>query len=310
MEPLFVVLAGVVALGAAGIVLRSFGPGFRVGRLLASTPRSTIEEAEAIALSGRQRYLRIDGRLDSAEDFPDEHQRPLVYRRRRLEARHRDGWAILENDVESVPFEVREGLGALAIDGPRLAEGLVVLPRESVGTATEVPDRVPAGTPPDTVIRYRVEQVSAVEHATILGVPVRRPDGTTMLTAGLGRPLVLSTVETAEAMQLLAGGRRLRPALALGLLGIGCALLILGLSWALVRTVVAFAAPAVLLAASPGPSPAGGGDTRSAGEGPGLVGAPLLAVAIVLLIALVAIVATLLYVRVTADRTAERPSKD
>ena len=66
----------------------------------------------------------------------------------------------------------------------------------------------------------------------------------------------------------------------------------------------------MLLAASPGPSPGGGGDTRSAGEGPGLVGSPLLAVAIVLLIALVAIVATLLYVRVTADRTAERPPKD
>lgn len=301
MEPLYVVLAGAVALGAAVLVLRSFGPGFRVGRLLASTPRSTIEEAEAIALSSRRRYVRIDGRLDSAEDFPDEHQRPLVYRRRRLEARLRAGWTVLEDDVQLVPFEVREGLGSLAIDGSQLAAGLVVLPRESIGTAAEVPDRVPPGTPPDTVLRYRVEQVSAVEHATILGVPVRRPDGTTMLTAGMGRPLVLSTVESTEAMQLLAGGRRARPIVALGLLGVGIGLLILGSGWALVRAIVAIVVPATLLAASPDPSSGTGGDTRSAGEGPGLVGSPLLALAIVLVIALVAILATLIYVRATSD---------
>ena len=300
MEPLYLVLAGVVALGSAGLVLRSFGPGFRVGRLLASTPRATIEEAEAIALAGRPRYVRIDGRLDSDEDFPDEHQRPLVYRRRRLQARAGRRWTMLEEDVQSVPFEVREGLGAVAVDGSRLAEGLVVLPRESSGTAGEVPDRVPAGMPPNTVLRYRIEQVSAVEHATVLGVPVRRPDGSTLLTAGLGRPLVLSTVEPTEAMQLLAGGRRARPIAAIGLLAGGSALVVLGLGWAAVRAIAAIAIPAAAWAATPVPTAGSVGDTRSAGEGPGLVGSPLLAIGLVVLIAVVAIAATLVYVRLTA----------
>ena len=51
--------------------------------------------------------------------------------------------------------------------------------------------------------------------------------------------------------------------------------------------------------ASPAGSPAIGGDTRSAGEGPGLVGSPLLAVGGVLALGLAATALTLLYVRAT-----------
>ena len=307
MGPLILVVAGLLALGGGYIVLRSFGPGYRVGRLLASTPQASIEEAEAVAASGKPRYLRIDGRLDSNEDFPDEHERPLVYRRRRLEARFGRRWSVLDQDVQVVPFEVRAGLAALAVDGARLAEGLVVLPRESVGTAAEVPDRVPNGTPPDTPLRYRVEQVSAVEHATVLGVPTRQADGTTLLSAGLGRPLILSTVEPTEAMQLLAGGRRTRPLAAIGLLAAGLGLIGLGLGWTVVQALALTIGPGAVLAASPTASAGIAGDTRSAGEGPGLVGAPLLAVGIVALIALLTVVATLVYVRLSTGDTRGGP---
>ena len=310
MEPLIVVLAGLAALGGGVLVLRSFGPGYRVGRLLASTPLATIEEAEAVAARGRPRYLRIDGRLDSDEDFPDEHERPLVYRRRRLEARLGRRWTVLDQDVRVVPFEVRAGLAALAVDGIQLTDGLVVLPRESAGTAAEVPDRVPAGTPPDTPLRYRIEQVSAVEHATVLGVPTRQPDGTTMLSAGLGRPLILSTLEPTEAMQLLAGGRRTRPLAAIGLLVVGIGLVGVGLGWAVVQALAMTIVPGPILAASPSASPGIAGDTRSAGEGPGLVGAPLLAIAIVGLIAVLTVVATLVYVRATAGHRSDGSPRD
>ncbi|HEY6058781.1 MAG TPA: hypothetical protein VIV06_12180 [Candidatus Limnocylindrales bacterium] len=59
--------------------------------------------------------------------------------------------------------------------------------------------------------------------------------------------------------------------------------------------------PAVVLAASPTPTPAGG-DTRSPGEGPGLVGAPILAIGGVLLVGVLAAAGTLVYVRVTEDQ--------
>ena len=62
------------------------------------------------------------------------------------------------------------------------------------------------------------------------------------------------------------------------------------------------ATAAAALAASPSPTQAAIGDPRSTGSGPGLVGDPLFAIGIVALIAVVALVATLLYVRATGGR--------
>jgi len=54
-----------------------------------------------------------------------------------------------------------------------------------------------------------------------------------------------------------------------------------------------------VLAADPSPTAAAGGDPRSSGQGPGLVGDPLFAIGIVVGIGLLALGATLLYVRLT-----------
>jgi hypothetical protein len=62
---------------------------------------------------------------------------------------------------------------------------------------------------------------------------------------------------------------------------------------------LALAAVAPALAATPSPTSATGGDPRSSGQGPGLVGDPLLAIGIVLGIGVLAVAATLLYVRFT-----------
>ena len=77
--------------------------------------------------------------------------------------------------------------------------------------------------PPETPVRVRIDQISAVEHATVAGVVVAGEDGTPRLTAGLGRPLILTTVEPAAAMRLLAAGsrRRVQAAGALLVVGLG-----------------------------------------------------------------------------------------
>ena len=56
------------------------------------------------------------------------------------------------------------------------------------------------------------------------------------------------------------------------------------------------------LAASPVPSAVAGGDPRSAGQGPGLVGDPAFALLAVAAIGIGSLLATLVYVRLTANR--------
>jgi hypothetical protein len=61
--------------------------------------------------------------------------------------------------------------------------------------------------------------------------------------------------------------------------------------------------PALALAASPAAtSGADVGDPRSSGQGPGLVGDPVWAIVIVVLIAGLSLAATLVYVRMTATK--------
>jgi hypothetical protein len=57
-----------------------------------------------------------------------------------------------------------------------------------------------------------------------------------------------------------------------------------------------------VLGTSPSPTAAPGGDPRSSGQGPGLVGDPLLALLVVVAIGVGALIVTLAYVRLTVPR--------
>ena len=234
VSPLFPIVAGIAALVAGVLVLRTYGPNYRVGRLLAATLPVSVSEALTLA-SGPPRYVKVSGRIDAEEEFEDDAHRPLVFRRTRLQLQGRDGWVSFEDTRERVTFEVRDDLEGIVIDDTALDTGLVVIPRESIGTAADVADRVPPGTEPTTAVRLRIEQVSSVEHAIVLGVPGLDQAGTPRLSAGLGRPLVLTTLEQDEAMRILAEGGRRRPLIAvtcfaggLGLIGLGLLLTLVG----------------------------------------------------------------------------------
>jgi hypothetical protein len=236
VSPLVPFVTGLIALAAGILVLRTYGPRYRVGRLLAAAPEVTV--AEALALSaGKPRFVRIRGRIDAEDEFEDDMHRPLVFRRTRLQLRKGDGWVAFEDTRQRVAFEVREGLDAIAIDDAALDQGLVVVPRESVGTAADLPDRVPPGTAPDAPVRLWVEQVSSVEHAIVAGVPTLDEAGVPRMSAGMGRPLVLTTLEPAEAMRVLAQGGRARPLLAAVCLAGGFVLVTAGIVLAVVGAV-------------------------------------------------------------------------
>lgn len=308
MIPFALIAAGALALLLGAVTLRSLGPGVRIGRLLATVPRVPLEDAIRLARAGERRYVAVHGRLDAEDPFLDAADRPLVYRRTRIEVREGRQWQRVEESVEQVPFELRDGLDAMVVDGSALGEGLVVIPRESAGVVRDLAERAPSGLDPDAPARARVDQVSSVEHATVLGWPTLDADGRPAMSAGSGRPLVLSILEPDEAMRVLAGGDRLRPRLAAGLLAAGLALGALGLVWAGAASIGIATADAASIgqlattapSSSTGPPPSGvAGDTRSSGEGPGLVGAPGLAIGLVVLIGLGAVGGTLAYVRLT-----------
>jgi hypothetical protein len=234
VTPLFVIAAGIVAIAIGSLLLRSYGPRVRVGRLLAVTPTVTIAAARGLASTGAGRYVRVDGRLDADEVFPDEHDRSLVFRRRRVEARLRGGWRVIDEQRESVAFQLREGADEIGVDAEAIDDGLVTLVRESVGTAAEVAGQLTSRLAPDTSIRLRIEQLSSVEHAVVLGMPLADAEGRCRMTRGTGRPLVVCTLEQEEAMRVLADGARARPVAAAVSLAGGLALLVAGIGWALV----------------------------------------------------------------------------
>lgn len=234
MIPLLLVAAGAAALVAGWLAMRRLGGRARIGRILAVTPVVSVAEARTIAEQGGGRYVGVLGRVDSEQEFEDENRRPLVFRRTRLETGLRGTWTTVEDVREVVPFEISETLATIAVDADALNDGLVVVTREAEGTAADVPDRVLEGTPADTPVRLRIELLSSVEHALVLGVPVLDPARGPILRPGFGRPLILTTLERDDAMRLLASGRQRTAYLTTALLAAGVALGVLGLAWGVI----------------------------------------------------------------------------
>jgi hypothetical protein len=235
--PFALVVTGLVAVATGWLLMRRLGPGARIGRILASTPVVPVARAIEMAHGGSSRYVAVGGRLGSAQEFLDEAERPLVYRRTRLELREGSRWTAVDDRREIVPFEIAGGADTIAVDAASLGEGLIVVIRESEGTASEIPDHLPAGTDPSTPARLRVEHLSSIDHALVLGVPTVDAERGPILRPGLGRPLILTTLEPAEAMRMLASGRRGTTTAISALLAAGGAMLAAGVVWALVGTV-------------------------------------------------------------------------
>ena len=308
MIPLVLAAAGVVALGVAAAILRSFGPGYRVGRLLAVAPRVSVAEAVRMAEAGEVGYVRVDGRIDSQDEFEDADHRPLVFRRTTLRSRapsERGRWTTVDASTERVDFVVREGLDEIAVAAEELADGLIVVPRERRGRAVDLGDRA-AGLRGDAEVTQTVQQVSTVEHATVAGVPRRDSDGRLVIGAGLGRPLLLTTLERDEAMRVLTGGAAGRARLAIACLVAGAVLLGGATVWFVAERVVG-AGVATALAASPDPTLLPGGDTRTPGTSPGFVGEPLLAIVGVAAVGVGSVLATLAYIRLSGGRGRQTP---
>jgi hypothetical protein len=232
---LVILAAGLIALPIGLFLLRSAGGGARLGRLLAGTTLVTIDEALELARADANRYVRVTGRITSDEEFPDDQDRPLVFRRTQVQvadaAAPKGEWLSIVDEREAVSFAVETRSSAIAVDEAALTEGLVVIPRESIGVVADLPEELRAEirgeTRADQPARLLIEQLSAVEHATVCGVPVLRT-GVATMTAGQGRPLIVTTLDQPDAMRLLARGNRGRVQMSAVVLSIGLGLVAIG----------------------------------------------------------------------------------
>jgi hypothetical protein len=234
IEALALVVAGVAVIAASEALARRLAPRYILGRTLAGARDMTIADAKALAVEGRTRYVRVHGRISSAEEFPDEQDRPLVYRRKRIEVQGPDGrWLAGATETEGVPFGVESRDSFVSVDSASLEAGLVVVPRHAEGVAADLPPELSAGAKPRAPARLVIEQVSAVEHAYVAGIPTLAGGGEVVMTAGRNRPLIVTTLDIDDAMRLLGAGGQRRRALAL------TAVLIAGLFVVVAGTVLA-----------------------------------------------------------------------
>jgi hypothetical protein len=300
MNPITLIGAALLVIGL--LLSRRTDARTRAGQLLAGL--SPISPTEALKLAVLRRdsapYLAIKGSIDAPEIFEDEHHRPLVFRRERVSIADEGGWRVIDTAERSLPFVVSDPSNSISIATADLADGLVVVERRWEGSVAELhaagreyqrPETAAlvaalATSDPTRGARVGLEQISNLDRATAAGQLV---DGE--LRAGAGRPLVVTTLERADALRLLGGearGRLVSSTLALALLAIGLLLLLGGVALTL-------ASPALGAdAASPSPTPTPeSGDARNGGVGVGpggllglvvMFALPLLFAAIVVLI--------------------------
>ena len=270
-----------VALIAVGLLLsRRTDVRTRAGQLLAGlSPITPTEALRLAALRGDSApYLAIKGSIDAPEIFEDENHRPLVFRRERISIADEQGWRVIDVAERSLPFVVSDASSAIRIATADLADGLVVVERRWEGSVAELHAAgreyqsaetaalvaALATSDPARQARVGLEQISNLDRATAAGQLV---DGE--LRAGAGRPLVVTTLERAEALRLLGGeggGRLASSTATLALLALGAILLLGGIALTL-------ASPAVVAdVASPPPTPTPtpeSGDARNGGVGVG-----------------------------------------
>jgi len=300
MNPIALVGAALIVSGL--LLSRRTDVRTRAGQLLAGlSPITPTEALRLAALRGASApYLAIKGSIDAPEIFEDEHHRPLVYRRERVSIADEQGWRVIDTAVRSLPFVISDASSAINVSTADLADGLVVVERRWEGSVADLhaagreyqsPETAAlvaaiAASDPTRGARVGLEQISNLDRATAAGQLV---DGE--LRAGAGRPLVVTTLERAEALRLLGGegrGRLASSTAALALFAIGLLLLLGGIALALASPTLGADA------ASPSPTPTPeSGDARNGGVGVGpggllglvmMFALPLLFAAVVVLV--------------------------
>jgi hypothetical protein len=181
-----------------------------------------------------QRPVRVAGRVRCQDPLQTPDGDRLVAFHRDVEVVAGGRWRSVERIRETRSFELWDHDGSITIDPARAAEPLVAIPKVWRGDAGDLEEphasaitRLVERHGRATAARSIVRTLDVTDRLLVVAQPVRGDDGHVRLDPPRGG-FVITNLALADAMRLLGGRHRRAAAVGVAGVGLGVALLVLG----------------------------------------------------------------------------------
>ncbi len=229
---LLVALAGVLLVTASFLALRASEARPSVARRLAGPPEVKVGDLyDADPLPARP--VRVSGRIRCRDPLDAGDGERLVAFHRDVEVRVGGQWRSLERLRETRSFELWDHAGSVPVDPARAADPLIAIPKVWRGPAAELNQphagaaaRLAERHGAPTAARAVVRTINVTDRLLVLAQPVR-VDGQLRLDPPPGGFLV-TNLALPDAMRLLGGRHRRLAVASIAGLGVGGALVVIG----------------------------------------------------------------------------------
>jgi hypothetical protein len=244
LEVAFAFIAVVGALAAVGswLALRGAGAQPALARRLAG-PREVKVGRLLDADDLPPRPVRVAGRVRCRDPLVTGDEQ-LVAFHREVEVLVRGRWRSVERLRESRSFELWDHDGSLTIDPAQAADPLVTIPKVWRGDPSVLEEphasavaRLVEREGVATAARSTVRTLTLTDRLLVVAQPYRSEDGRVRLEPPPGG-FVISNLALDDAMRLLGGTRRRLAALSVIGIGLGVALVVIGLAGLLVAALL------------------------------------------------------------------------
>jgi hypothetical protein len=238
----FVAIVGALAAGGSWLALRGAGAQPALARRLAG-PREVKVGRLLDAEDLPRRPVRVAGRV-RCRDPLDTGDEQLVAFHRDVEVLVGGRWRSVERLREARSFELWDHDGSLTVDPALAADPLVTIPKVWRGdpSALEEPHasavaRLAERHGPATAARSTVRTLTITDRLLVVARPTRHEDERVRLDPPPGG-FVISNLALDDAMRLLGGGRRRVVALSVVGIGLGVALVVVGVAGMVLGTLL------------------------------------------------------------------------
>jgi hypothetical protein len=230
---LLVALVGALLTVASVLALRVIGARPSLARRLAGPPQ--LKVGRLLDAGGpRPPVARVAGRIRCREPLQAAGGERLVAFHRDVEVEVGGRWRTVERLRETRSFELWDHEGSLTVDPSLAAEPLVSIPRVWRGDPSELEEphasavaRLVEQHGPATAARATTRTINVTDDLLVLARPVVTEDGRVRLEPPEGG-FVIATLALDDAMRLLGGRHRRTAAAAVIGIGLGVALIAIG----------------------------------------------------------------------------------